>query len=71
MLQINEKCKDQTQCKKQKVQSYWHPVGFTALLYLKEALKLERYEDCQSFIDVSREFGAEEWEIQNLLKSYA
>ena len=50
---------------------YWHPLGLTALVYLKEALDAEKYEDCQTFIDIAQEFGAEGWEIQNVLKSRA
>ena len=45
-----------------------HPVKLTALLYLKEALKKERYESCQGFIEVAREFGAQHYEIQDLLE---
>ena len=40
----------------------------TALLYLKEALMNEAYEDCPLAIKVAKEFGAEEFEIQNLLE---
>ena len=45
-----------------------HPVKLTALLYLKEALLNEAYEDCPLTIEVAREFGAQEFEIQNLLE---
>jgi hypothetical protein len=40
----------------------------TALLYLREALLQERYEDCAEFINTAREFGAEFFEIQNILE---
>ncbi len=45
-----------------------HPVKVTALLYLKEALVNEVYEDCPLAIEIAKEFGAEEFEIQNLLE---
>ena len=45
-----------------------HPVKVTALWYLKEALLKEAYEDCPLAIEVAKEFGAEEFEIQNLLE---
>ena len=44
------------------------PVKYTALLYLKEALQEERYEECAEFIATAREFGATPREIQNLLE---
>ena len=45
-----------------------HPVKVTALLYLKEALVDEVYENCPLAIEIAKEFGAEEFEIQNLLE---
>jgi hypothetical protein len=45
-----------------------HPVKLTALLYLVEALKEERYEECAEFVAVAREFGAQPYEIQQLLE---
>lgn len=45
-----------------------HPVRFTALLYLREALFEERYEECAGFINIAREFGAEPLEIALLLE---
>ena len=44
------------------------PVKLTALLYLKEALRRERYEQCAQFIQVAKEFGAQEREIVELLE---
>lgn len=44
------------------------PVKLTALLYLREALLAERYEECHGFIEVAREFGAQEREIEELLE---
>ena len=44
------------------------PVKLTALLYLREALLAERYEECAEFIAAAREFGAGHYEIQNLLE---
>ena len=43
-------------------------VKLTALLYFREALVEERYEECAGFIEVAREFGAQEFEIQNILE---
>ena len=45
-----------------------HPVKLTALLYLREALREERYEECADQIAIAMEFGAKAFEIQNLLE---
>ena len=45
-----------------------NPVKLTDLLYLKEALLEERYEECAEFIAIAREFGAQPFEVQNLLE---
>lgn len=45
------------------------PVKLTALLYLKEALLQERYEDCAEFVAVAREFGALPVEIRTVLEN--
>ena len=45
-----------------------NPVKLTALLYLREALFRERYEECPQFIEVAKEFGAMESEIEELLE---
>ncbi len=45
-----------------------HPVKLTALLYLREALLEERYEECAEMIGIAQEFGAQPFEIQNLLE---
>lgn len=45
-----------------------HPVAFTALLYLKEALLKERYEECDEIITRAKEFGANFNEILWLLE---
>lgn len=47
---------------------YRHPVKLTALLYLKEALLKERYEVCESIIGIAREFGAAQFEVDDLLE---
>ena len=46
-----------------------HPVKFTALLYLREALLEERYEECAQIIGIAIEFGAQPLEIQQLLEN--
>lgn len=45
-----------------------NPVKLTALLYLKEALWRERYEQCTQFVQVAKEFGALDREIEELLE---
>ena len=45
-----------------------HPVKLTALLYLKEAIAQERYEDCAEIIGIAKEFGAADIEIRYLLE---
>ncbi len=44
------------------------PVRLTALIYLREALIAERYEDCTDFIAIAKEFGALDAEIRALLE---
>ncbi len=44
------------------------PIRLTALLYLKEALLEEGYEDCRDIIAIAYEFGATENDIQLLLE---
>ena len=44
------------------------PVKLTALIYLREALIAERYEDCTDFIAIAKEFGAYDAEIRALLE---
>ena len=45
-----------------------NPVKLTALLYLREALRAERYEECAQFVRVAKEFGAQEREVDELLE---
>ena len=45
-----------------------HPVKLTALLYLKDALLEEYYEECPFLIEIAKEFGAEDFEIGDLLE---
>ncbi len=45
-----------------------HPLRLTALLYLREALLEERYEECATAIEIAREFGAQPIEIRLLLE---
>lgn len=44
------------------------PVKLTALLYLRDALLNERYEECAECIEIALEFGAQQFEIQTLLE---
>ena len=43
-----------------------HPIELTALVYLKEALEEKRYEELKEIIDIGREFGISNEEIQRL-----
>ena len=45
------------------------PVKLTALLYLRDALLAERYEECAEMIAIALEFGAHEQEVQALLEN--
>lgn len=45
------------------------PVKLTALLYLREALLEEKYEECPEFIAIAKEFGALDEEIRGLLEN--
>lgn len=44
------------------------PVKLTALLYLREALLEERFEECPLFIRIAYEFGAQDYEVEDLLE---
>ncbi len=44
------------------------PVALTALLYLKEALLEERYEECAQLIAIALEFGAGLLRVRFLLE---
>jgi hypothetical protein len=44
------------------------PVKLTALIYLREALLGERYEECGEFVSIAKEFGALDSEIRTLLE---
>jgi hypothetical protein len=44
------------------------PVKLTALLYFREALLTQRYEEVPEFIRVAKEFGAMDREIEELLE---
>lgn len=45
-----------------------HPLKLTSLLYLKEALLKERYEECPAIISLAKEYGASENQIRYLLE---
>lgn len=44
-----------------------HPVALTALLYLQEAVRRERYEECAAHVATAQEFGAPAQEIAGVL----
>ena len=56
--------------KQNKSLSHDHILKATALLYLKEALVKEEYEDCQELIQNAKDFGAEVKEISGLLAEH-
>lgn len=63
MSQVMEKARGPTLLRVQR-----HPVKLTALLYLREALRAQRYEQCAQFIAVAKEFGAKDREVEELLE---
>jgi hypothetical protein len=42
----------------------------TSLLYFKEALLKEQYEDCKEFIRTAKRFGAQQDEIREVIAEY-
>ena len=42
----------------------------TALLYLKEALYKEKYEECAELIDAAKGYGVEQEEIQKIISRH-
>ena len=46
-----------------------HVVVMTALVYLREALAMEQYEECRQIITLAQEFGATELQIQQTLQA--
>jgi hypothetical protein len=42
----------------------------TSLLYIKEALCRERYEDCAELIRFAKEFGADQGEISGVIAEH-
>ena len=51
-----------------RVRSLKDPIGLTALVYLKDALLKEQYENCAQIIAIAKEFGAENYQVQDLLE---
>ena len=45
-----------------------HPLKITALWYLKEALVREKYEKCAEIVALAKEFGAADFEVDDLLE---
>jgi hypothetical protein len=45
-----------------------HPLKLTALLYLREALLKEDYETCAQIVQIAKEFGAADFEVDYLLE---
>ena len=53
---------------RERVRIVRHPIKLTALLYLREALLEERYEECDQAIQIALEFGGKSFEINDLLE---
>ncbi|MBP9854566.1 MAG: hypothetical protein KBD53_06845 [Candidatus Omnitrophica bacterium] len=47
-----------------------HLLKVTALLYLKEALYKEKYEECLELITVAKRYGVEQEEIQKIISRH-
>ena len=45
-----------------------HPLKVTALWYLKESLVREQYEKCAEIVALAKEFGAQDFEVRDLLE---
>ncbi|MBN1586709.1 MAG: hypothetical protein JW937_04690 [Candidatus Omnitrophica bacterium] len=45
-----------------------NPLKLTALLYLREALLWEEYEQCPELIGLACELGAQDFEVRDLLE---
>ncbi len=46
------------------------PLKLTALLYLREALEKESYEDCAEIVGAAKEFGAQTSDIRSVIAEY-
>ncbi len=51
-------------------ENYVHPVKVTSLIYLKEALADEAYEECDELINSALEFGATPEEITEVIDEH-
>ena len=47
-----------------------NPLKETALLYLKESLNKEKYEECTEMIKNAKRFGASQVEISQVISEY-
>ncbi len=47
-----------------------NPLKETALMYLKESLNKERYEECSEMIKNAKRFGAQPNEIAQVIREY-
>ena len=53
--------------KKEQTQTGDEVLAVTALIYLKEALTNERYEECAEFVRAAKRFGATQSDIKQTL----
>jgi len=56
--------------RKNKLRHTDHTLKQTALLYLREALRKDEYEDCAELIKNAKRFGALQAEITQLIADY-
>lgn len=49
---------------------FHHPVLLTAMVYLRDALVAERYEECAGLIEIAKEFGANTWDLHSILTDF-
>ena len=47
-----------------------HPVQLTALLYLRDILRDQRFEEAPELLALAREFGAPEHDVEKVLRRY-
>jgi len=47
-----------------------HPVKMTALLYLREVLQKQQFDECDDIICIARAFGAQDQDIDEIIEGY-
>ena len=67
-MQLMKKMKAPKKVERRK--NAFHPVKFTSLLYLGEALHREQFEECPVMINIAFEFGASPKEVEKIISDY-